>query len=269
MSFSTEQMQRLYKSLGFNPALVGEALPTSEHIVQIAETRNAEDVALRKENEYYERLHILRKKAKLALNLRICGLRDQLRDAKAKSKDYEHNWHLTCTEVKELRAEVEEFRDQEDEVDHLNRELSRSLSEAKDLRAENEKLKNEHEINLKDWNWHLSEFATEIADLRTENAEWKRAHDEHDCTATVDVGGEIERLKSELEKAAIWIKRNQWRGAGVCVECGCVMEHAKGCKTAALLSGLDSADDSTWSDPLNTGEGIPQVRIVEEKDESV
>ena len=238
MSFSTEQMQRLYKSLGFNPALVGEALPTSEHIVQIAETRNAEDVALRKENEYYERLHILRKKAKLALNLRICGLRDQLRDAKAKSKDYEHNWHLTCTEVKALRAE-------------------------------NEKLKNEHEINLKDWNWHLSEFATEIADLRTENAEWKRAHDEHDCTATVDVGGEIERLKSELEKAAIWIKRNQWRGAGVCVECGCVMEHAKGCKTAALLSGLDSADDSTWSDPLNTGEGIPQVRIVEEKDESV
>ena len=272
MSFSTEQMQRLYKSLGFNPALVGEALPTSEHIVQIAETRNAEDVALRKENEYYERLHILRKKAKLALNLRICGLRDQLRDAKAKSKDYEHNWHLTCTEVKELRAEVEEFRDQEDEVDHLNRELSRSLSEAKDLRAENER-------------------------LTAENAEWKRAHDEHDCTATVDVGGEIERLKSELaanahvlaqqtdlareaetqamglraklDKARIWIKRNQWRGAGVCVECGCVMEHAKGCKTAALLSGLDSADDSTWSDPLNTGEGIPQVRIVEEKDESV
>src|SRR3990167_402401 len=175
MSFSTEQMQRLYKSLGFNPALVGEALPTSEHIVQIAETRNAEDVALRKENEYYERLHILRKKAKLALNLRICGLRDQLRDAKAKPKDYEHNWHLTCTEVKELRAEVEEFREHEDEGDHLNRELSRSLSEAKDLRAENER-------------------------LTAENAEWKRAHDEHDCTAPVDVGGEIERLKAKLEK---------------------------------------------------------------------
>ena len=66
----------------------------------------AEAVALRKKLEYYERLHTLRKKAKVALNLRIRDLRDQLRDERAKSKDYEHNWHLTCTEVKELRVEI-------------------------------------------------------------------------------------------------------------------------------------------------------------------
>jgi len=252
---------------------------------------------LRKKLEYYKLLHTLRKKAKLALNLRICGLRDQLRDEKAKSKDYEHNWHLTCTEVKALRAE-------------------------------NEKLKNEHEINLKDWNWHLSEFATEIADLRTENAEWKRAHDEHDCTATVDVGGEIERLKAEvarLEKNSrcvpphiykIGVENGELKAEAllsqsVIASLRAKLEKARGlmkesplmsgetnyqqaiyqdwlAELAALLSDLDPApdtpfdnlmdklaesrkevdkDDSTWSDPLNTGEGIPQVKIVEEKDE--
>jgi len=207
----------------------------------------AEDAALRKTLDYYKRLHILRKKAKLALNLRIRDLRDQLRDEKAKSKDYEHNWHLTCSEVKELRKENER--------------------------------------------------------LTAENAEWKRAHDEHDCTATVDVGGEIERLKKKLEKAIEEIKTARplmVRAFRMLLrwhkdfgnrrtdddEQSLLLDQMEGAMTgphAAIDSARDTPfdklmdnivesrkelekGDSICSEPLNTGEGIPQVRIVEEKD---
>jgi len=139
----------------------------------------AEGVALRKNLDYYKLLHTLRKKAKLALNLRIRDLRSQLRDEKAKAKDYEHNWHLTCSEVKELRKENER--------------------------------------------------------LKVECAEWKRAHDEHDCTATVDVGGEIERLRAKLEEAKqllyYTIEKLDWYGS------------EKQDEVAVFLFGLDSTPD--------------------------
>ncbi len=151
----------------------------------------------------------------------------------------------------------------------------------------------------------------QVEELRAENAEWKESHEKHDCRATVDVGGEIEKLQVEneqlkallaimdgslnrasvnirtrteerdslrakLERAVKMLKNLEWVSLGCYEEsewpikptCPCCErerqdEHEKNCELATLLAELAPPE---WSDPLNTGEGIPQVRVISDLD---